>query len=191
VAEISIGDLILIVISAIFGASLNSWYRDQEAKKAQEQERDSLLRLIDVEVYENMAVLKDMRTDLAISDKYPSRAALSTDAWDQSRARLARLRAGDRDHIFDLVRHYASVRRIGRILADPDAPISAKSKQERRSRTADIRTQRLRLLAKLANLAYLDGEAIRERGKRYIGDLPDYFLTAERDASADLDSVGS
>ena len=40
-------------------------------------------------------------------------------------------------------------------------------------------------MSRLANLAYLDGKEIREKGKRYIGDLPDYFLLAERDADAD------
>ena len=84
-----------------------------------------------------------------------------------------------------MVRHYASVRRIGALLSDPDAPLSAKSKHERRTKTANIKRNRLKLLSRLANLAYLDGKEIREKGKRYIGNLPDYFLLAERDADAD------
>jgi len=142
--------LIGAVVGGIVGAWANSWYRGQEAQKADDRERESLLRIIDAEVYENMRLLKDMRTDP-----------------------------------FVLVRHYASVRRIRALLSDPDAPLSAKSKHERRTRTANIRRDRLKLLSRLANLAYLDGKEIREKGKRYIGDLPDYFLLAERDADAD------
>jgi hypothetical protein len=62
-----------------------------------------------------------------------------------------------------LVRHYASVRRIGALLSDPDAPLSAKSKHERRTKTANIRRDRLKLLSRLANLAYLDGKEIRKK----------------------------
>jgi hypothetical protein len=177
--------LIGAVVGGVVGAWANSWYRGWEAQKADDRERESLLRIIDAEVYENMRLLKDMRTDPDISDKYPSRAALSTDVWDQSWSSLSRLLSKDQDHIFALVRHYASVRRIGALLSDPDAPLSAKSKHVRRTKTANIRRDRLKLLSRLANLAYLDGKEIREKGKRYIGDLPDYFLLAERYADAD------
>lgn len=173
------------VLGGIVGAWANSLYRQWEAKKAEDRERESLLRIIDAEIYENMAVLKDMRREPDISEKYPSRAALSTDAWDQSWASLSRLLSKDQDHIFAMVRHYASVRRISAVLSDPDAPLSAKSKHERRTKTTDIRKKRLNLLSSLANLAYLDGKAIREKSGQYIGDLPDYFLTAEQDADAD------
>jgi hypothetical protein len=75
--------LIGAVVGGVVGAWANSWYRGREARKADDRERESLLRIIDAEVYENMRLLKDMRTDPGISEKYPSRAALSTDVWDQ------------------------------------------------------------------------------------------------------------
>jgi hypothetical protein len=75
--------LIGAVVGGVVGAWANSWYRGREAQKADDRERESLLRIIDAEVYENMRLLKDMRTDPDISEKYPSRAALSTDVWDQ------------------------------------------------------------------------------------------------------------
>jgi len=177
--------LVGAVVGGIVGAWANSWYRGREVQKAEDRERDSLLRIIDAEIYENMAVLKDMQTDPDISEKYPSRAALSTNVWDQSWPSLSRLLSRDQDHIFALVRHYASVRRISARLSDPDAPLSARSKHERRIKTADIRKKRLKLLSSLANLAYLDGKAIREKGTQYIGGLPDYYLMAERDADDD------
>lgn len=38
------------------------------------------------------------------------------------------------------------------------------------------------LLSSLANLARLEGKAIRKKGTKYTGTLPDYFGTAEKEA---------
>ncbi len=49
-AEVSIGDVLLIFISAFGGAWANSRFRGREAKKAEKEERKSLVFLIDTEV---------------------------------------------------------------------------------------------------------------------------------------------
>ncbi len=141
-------------VGAIIGAWANSWYRNREAKKAEDREREGLLRIIDAEVYENNRLLKDMIAEPHIADKYPSRTALNTAVWDDSRTKLSQLLATDQEHIVHLTRHYAVVGRIRAPLGDPDAPISARNKRERQARTANIREKRYILLSQLANLGY-------------------------------------
>ncbi len=46
--------------------------------------------------------------------------AVSTDAWNQSRARLGEFLFEDQDYIFALNRHYALVVRIRATLEDPE-----------------------------------------------------------------------
>jgi hypothetical protein len=72
------------------------------------------------------------------------------------------------------------MRRIKAILADRDPP-KGRSKEEK-IKAANVRKKRHVLLSSLANLAWLEGKRIRQKGKKYIGTLPDYFGTAERDA---------
>ncbi len=55
-------------VGAIIGAWANSWYRNREAKKAEDREREGLLRIIDAEVYENNRLLKDMIAEPHIAD---------------------------------------------------------------------------------------------------------------------------
>ena len=126
-------------IGGVLVLLLSIAYSGWEAKKAEDREREGLLRMIDAEVYENDRLLKDMIAEPHIADKYPSRAALNTAVWDDSRIRLSQLLATDQAHIVHLTRHYAVVGRIRALLGDPDAPISARNKRERQARTANIR----------------------------------------------------
>ncbi len=45
-----------------------------------------------------------------------------------------------------------------------------------------FKEKRRTLVSSLANVAWLEGEEIRKKGKKYIGTLPDYFGTARREA---------
>ena len=60
--------IFLPILSAIIGAWANSWYRNREAKKAEDREREGLLRIIDAEVYENNRLLKHMIAEPNIDD---------------------------------------------------------------------------------------------------------------------------
>jgi DNA-binding transcriptional MerR regulator len=164
--------LTLLLLTILYGRLETLWNRRRE--------RIGLLRVIDAEVYENNEVLKLMITDPDLAEQYPSRrVSLSTNAWEQHSARLAQLLR--REHIRSLVAHYASISRIKAALEDRNATIKAKTR-EQKAKAADIRKKRYVLLSSLANLAWLEGEAIRKQGKKYIGTLPDYFGTAEREA---------
>ena len=57
-AELSIGDVILVIISVFGGAWANRLYRNREIKKAEDEERRSLLSLIETEVSFNAMYLE-------------------------------------------------------------------------------------------------------------------------------------
>ena len=165
------------VVGANIGAFANGLYRDWQDRKAQRRERDGLLRIIDSEVYENNAVLEGMIDYPGLADQYPSRAAVVTDAWDQAQGRMAQLLPSD--HFTLLVRHYASVRRIRVVLKDPEAPTSKRKGKDMRVKLENVKKKRLVALSALANSAYQDGEAIRQKGKKYIKTLPEYYPEPE------------
>jgi hypothetical protein len=168
----AIGGLAILLLNILYGRAVAWWNRRQERK--------GLLRIIDAEVYENNEVLKPMIRDPDLAEQYPSRrASLSADAWEQPRARLAQLLRPR--HIQSLVAHYASISRIKATLADGDVPTKGKSREEKQ-KVANVRQKRRALLSNLANLGWLEGEEIRKKGKKYIGTLPDYFGTAEKEA---------
>lgn len=168
----AIGGLAILVLNILYGRTVAWWNLKQERK--------GLLRIIDAEVYENNEVLKLMITDPDLAEQYPSqRAPLSTDAWEQSRARLTQLLRPD--HVNTLVAHYAAIRRIMATLGDRDVSTKGKNRNAKQ-KVVLIRDKRRALLSSLANLAWSEGEAIRKNGKKYIKTLPDYFGTAEREA---------
>lgn len=49
--------LVAAFVGAIIGAWANSWYRNREAKKAEDRERDGLLLLIHAELHHNVSLL--------------------------------------------------------------------------------------------------------------------------------------
>jgi hypothetical protein len=81
----------LPLVGVIVGTLATGVVRAYQDWMGRRRERKGLLRIIDAEVYENNEVLYRMITDPDLSEQYPSRAAQSEDAWDQSRARLAQL----------------------------------------------------------------------------------------------------
>ncbi len=83
--------LVGAVLGAIVGALANGWYRDREAKKAEDREREGLLRLIDLEVQYNklqlhIGIKGEARLFDLLSINKPS-----TDIWDRSAVRLTQL----------------------------------------------------------------------------------------------------
>jgi hypothetical protein len=80
--------LLAAIVSTLIGAYANGWYRDRQDKKAREREREGLLRIIDPELYENIRLLRGIEKNADLA-KYPSQSHVSTDAWNQSRARVA------------------------------------------------------------------------------------------------------
>jgi hypothetical protein len=94
VAEISISDVILILISAFGGAWANSWYRNRETKKARKQELEGLLILLSTEVRINNIALERFLKETSAqpdSDKRLYADHLHSAVWDESNARLAQL----------------------------------------------------------------------------------------------------
>jgi hypothetical protein len=86
-------------IGAVGGAWANSWYRDREAKKAEDQEREGLLRLLAFEVKNNNAVLEAFINVLTEDPDNDIRAEIATtfdvEVWHESRVRLAHLLPSD------------------------------------------------------------------------------------------------
>lgn len=95
-----IGAILGAVVGGFVGAYANSWYRDREAKKAQNAERQSLLFLIGAEVRFNYVLIN------AISFGPPSGPidSLQTAIWDKVHTCLARLLTVEFMH--DLVAYY-------------------------------------------------------------------------------------
>jgi hypothetical protein len=108
--------LVAAFVGAIIGAYANSWYRDREAKKAEDRERKGLLSLISAEVDINNRLLdgkqlEDLEEDQSVKWSFNIASSLETSAWDQSQTRLAQLLyRGDLHHIV----HYYTVLKVTR-----------------------------------------------------------------------------
>ncbi|HZY65211.1 MAG: hypothetical protein M3N10_05440 [Actinomycetota bacterium] len=67
-------------------------------------------------------------------------------------------------------------------LADMNASTKAKTR-EQKAKAVNIRKKRRVLLSSQATyVAWLEGKEIRGMGKKYIGTVPDYFETPEKEA---------
>jgi hypothetical protein len=109
-AEISIGDVILIFISAFGGAWANSRFRGREAKKAEKEERNNLVFLIDTEVGFNAMRLGGVSKGLPFERYSPSAYRY---VWDASQARLAHLLpTGDMKVLASTTNRYACLRNL-------------------------------------------------------------------------------
>jgi hypothetical protein len=183
-AVIDLLNLLPIIVAALIGAYANGLYRDHQDKQAREREGEGLLRIIDAELYENNRLLRNIKESADIA-KYPSQSHLSTDAWDQSRARLGQFLSRDAGHIFTLNRHYTLVTRIRATLQDPaelqKSLDSASRKRRRTKEYKDLQEQVGRAevageskLSSLANQALSAGEEARQKGGEYTGALPRY-----------------
>jgi hypothetical protein len=81
--------LIGAVVGGVVGAWANSWYRGRETKKAEDRERLALLRLIDLEIFDNNKLLDD--EDAVSLFDVLAMGRLRTESWDGSAARLTQL----------------------------------------------------------------------------------------------------
>lgn len=78
--------LVGAILGGFVGAWANGWYRDRQEKKAQDQERGGLLRLLDTEVYwNNMFLERDDTTYDEIIRRFRK------DVWEETRVELAKL----------------------------------------------------------------------------------------------------
>lgn len=119
-AEISIADLILIIISAFGGAWANSWQRDQEAKKAEDRELRGLLVLIDWEILNNNKRLHDDEGDEISLFAVLAIDGLRTESWDRSAARLTQLLPPL--HVHALSAYYSQITEIQAAIESPVTP---------------------------------------------------------------------
>jgi hypothetical protein len=84
----------LPLIGAVVGAWANSWYRNREAEKARDEEREGLLILLSMEVSTNNRSLETFLMGLAATpdeNRASVAATLGSEAWDESKVRLAQL----------------------------------------------------------------------------------------------------
>jgi hypothetical protein len=168
VAEINVGDLILIIISAIFGASLNSWYRSWEAKKVQEQEREGLLYLIDAELHGNELKLQNLIQD-PNRIEYPRLTAPKTEDWNQAKHRLTQLLPAE--HIAPLVAYYEAAQAIANAVHDSKEWASAQEHNETIPAPALVSHEDI---TKLAHVVVQQGKQTSRMVREYLADAPTY-----------------
>jgi hypothetical protein len=87
--------LVSAFLGAIIGAWANSWYRNREAKKARDEEREGLLLFLSIEVASNNRVfkrfLKERVTRPDLDNRASLAATLQSAIWGESKVRLAQL----------------------------------------------------------------------------------------------------
>ena len=85
--------LVDAVAGGIVGAWANSWYRDEEAKKARDEECERLLILLSDEVATNNLAFDLFLKERVVQPEFDNRtnvaANLHSAVWDESKARLA------------------------------------------------------------------------------------------------------
>ncbi len=92
------GAILGAVVGAFGGAWANSWYRNREALKARDEERDGLLILLSTEVSTNNQILGTSLKGLASTsdaNRATVAATLRSEVWDKSNVRLAQLIPGN------------------------------------------------------------------------------------------------
>jgi len=110
------------VLGGLLVAVLNIGYSRWQAKKSRDQERESLLRLMDAEIDYNLKVLQ------AFSDSPDGIQNLQTllmiGTWESSRARLAQLVGVE--YLQEVIRLYSSIHAATVMAGDPVASIDEK-----------------------------------------------------------------
>jgi hypothetical protein len=109
--EIGIGDIITIVIAAVFGAVATGLYRDWQDSRAQKRELRGLLGLILAEVVYNQAIILNTTLDDAAANSGVQR--LQTGTWDKVMDRLAQLLTDEEDLVV-LTKYYGMVRLLSK-----------------------------------------------------------------------------
>jgi hypothetical protein len=143
-------------IAAVVVAWANSWYRDREAKKAEDRECYGLLLLIHGELHHNYFLLTVFAEAAHISES-TSFANLQTQVWVSCRTRLAQLLS--RDHMTVLVRYYKEISELEALII-PDTTWPAE--------------ERHHSISENARSALKHGESAMRYGSEYIFDDPDF-----------------
>ncbi len=112
--------LVAAFVGAIIGACANSWYRNREAKKAEDRERKGLLLLIGGEL------LSNYHTFCTVTKRDVIASHLRTEVWDESRARFAQLLPSN--HLEALVGYYGLIVTIRDDWAKQNVDISENDK---------------------------------------------------------------
>lgn len=146
-------------------------------------ERYALLRLIDIEVYQNIGKLDMIRTDPDIGQQYKAYSELHTEHWSETRVRLTQLL--DAQEIETIVRYYGLIHEIGVNVNDEGIkpPRKVARKPEVRKAAARKEAKHDNLLSVYARDALSYGNKVRYIGSKYIGNPIDYYdLYSEEDS---------
>jgi hypothetical protein len=139
--------LVGAILGGFGGAWANSWYRNREAKKAEDRELEALMRLLSYEVERNGDVLNEflmrLKDDPDDDPRADTAANLVTEVWHESRVRLAHL-LPDPDHLRFLTYYYRNLESMRGGLEKPSEGSSAKGyvpKVEKGRRRSDVAFQ--------------------------------------------------
>lgn len=148
------------VIGGFVGAYTNGRVRAKEEQEALDRERRGLLLLIDAEVYSHVISLENLQEKLGSGQqtkvaKLNLLATPRSEDWDRSKERLAQLLPTG--HMKDLIIYYKALKDIVAITS-----------------RAETEQYRGRLLAELGTPLIAQAKAIREHGKNYLEELPNY-----------------
>lgn len=159
-------------LSVFMLTTYRDWRREGRSIK---RERNGLLRLTDMEIYQNVDKLEMMKDSPDIGQRYRAYSELHTSQWEESKSRLAQLLPTD--HLGVLVRYYGLLDKIGAHVGDEGTPspryVTRKPKVKKARTVA--RAERENLLSVLSREGLEIGGKARELGSKYIGELEDYF----------------
>lgn len=169
------GSLFSGLVGALIVFFLTTWQDRRKADKISNLERNALLRLLDIEIYQNIDKLEMIQKNPDIGQQYRAYFELHTSHWGESRTRLAQLLTTN--HIGLLVRYYGLLHRIGVHVNDepPKLPKRKASKSDIKEKRIKVQIKREDLLSVLARDALEAGNEARHKGTAHIGKLLDYF----------------
>lgn len=181
-----------------FLTSVRSWAAERSQRK---RELKGLLKLIDMEIYQNRYKLEIIKSNPDVGQSYSTYSQLHLETWDSSKARLAQLL--DSEHLETLNRHYGLLQRLTVILPDnpfnPSRGLSRGAKRNSKVKraigqaTEDATPKRETLLSVYARDALKYGDDARQYAKAHIGPPPDYFelYTEEQEGLLSSNADGS
>ncbi len=158
--ELELNELLSGAIGALGALILTIVYSEIQTWRNRGRERQALLLLLDAEVSSHIKIYERLKAGWPrkSQETEPGNIELTTPRtqdWDDSRARLAQLICAD--HMRAIVIYYKMLRDI----------IASTSPEE----TKVERIEQLRVFADGLNK---QAEAIRDKGKKYLKQLPDY-----------------
>ena len=168
-------ELLSGLIGGLIVFGLTTWRDWRKTRKLIKRKRNGLLRLIDIEVYQNIDRLEMIKKNPDIGEQYRAYSELHTAHWDENRGRLAQLLSTD--YIGVLVRYYGLLDRIGVNLGDEGkrTPRRVARNKNMKEKVAVRDASRKTLISVLAREALKYGEEVRRRAAGYIKETPDYF----------------